>query len=240
MEDFNEKELRAWVSDSAEEINKILKDEGFELQLRNLKPGETAFLSILKILLKWLNPGIECTIQSPGDTKSYLGVEIEEGFQVINSVKTDNPIICVNSENGDQVFMTIADEELKDFDLFEKIKLIHHNSHVRSCNTSTVRFPMVDFDQQPDISWLQGMKHPEAVNITRAMQQTKFKMNEKGALLESAAVIVTYKCGPITQPTVITINQPFYLWIKRPRVSLPILCAYMDTDVWSKPDLDIE
>ncbi|MFC1623036.1 hypothetical protein ACFL2R_01355 [Patescibacteria group bacterium] len=239
VEKFSKKELRAWVSNSAEEINEILKKEGFDIRLHDLRPGETAFLSILQILLKWITPGTECVIRRPGDLKEYPGVFLRKGFQVLASSNHADSIICIQSKNGDQVFMTIADEELKDFKLFKKIEMLDIGIELAELtNISSVKFPMIDLDQQPDISWLQGTYHHQEGVIAQAKQQTKFKMNEKGALLESAVAITTMKCC-LHNKKEITINQPFYLWIKRPGVSLPIFCAYMDTASWKKPDLDV-
>ena len=239
IERFSDTELRSWVSEVADELNKILSTEGFDIQLDELQNNEIGVVAILDLLLKWIKRGVKIDIQGLNNIV-YPGVKIQQEridgrdtFISCHSTNHKHPIAKVSTKNGDTVWMTIADEEITGFELFEHIEQIQKNISVNSRRTF-VHFPMINLDNQPDTSWLVGLPHTGGGCITQAMQQTKFKMNEEGAHLKSAVAIATLR-GIAPKESGITINKPFYLWIERPNVKLPIICAYMDYDVWKDP-----
>jgi hypothetical protein len=92
--------------------------------------------------------------------------------------------------------------------------------------------PMVDIDQEVDISWLVGMRMSDSMKISQARQQTKFQMNEKGAKVQSAATICIEKCF---RPKEFKICDSFYLCIVRPGMKTPVFAAYIDKDSWKEP-----
>lgn len=71
--------------------------------------------------------------------------------------------------------------------------------------------------------------------IRQALQETRFQMNEKGARAQSAVAIeICVKC--IQQPTpTFDITEPFYIWIERPGMSVPLFAAYVDQVDWKEP-----
>jgi hypothetical protein len=242
IEHFSDTELRSWASESARELNKILSNEGFDIQLDELQNNEIGVVSILDILLKWLKIGQELPINGHDEHK-YPGVKIKSEFVEnrstflagINSKEYTQQIAILNTTNGDVVYMTIADKgELKGFELLEHILSIKKNIEP-DIRPKFVHFPMIDLNHQPDISWLIGLPHSGGGYITQALQQTKFKMNHEGAHLKSAVAIAVMRSLSPQIESGIIINTPFYLWIERPSVKLPIICAYMDYDVWKDP-----
>ncbi len=236
---FSSEELRSWASEVADELNKILSDEGFDIRLDELQENEIGVVAILDILLDWLKEGIKLKLYS--DDIAYPGVRINssmvEGYSTflsgVNCKNYDQRIAMLRTQKNDVVYMAIADKELGDFKLFKHIMNIRQNI-APDVRPVFVHFPMIDLDHQPDVNWLVGMPHTGGGQITQAMQQTKFKMNEKGAHLKSAVAIVA-KRGMSPAEHGIVIDKPFYLWIERPGIELPIMCAYMDRDVWSDP-----
>ena len=55
--------------------------------------------------------------------------------------------------------MAIADEPLEGFALLDRVQKIRDDRmEQKKCSDVTVIFPMVDLDQEVDISWLLGMK----------------------------------------------------------------------------------
>ena len=101
-------------------------------------------------------------------------------------------------------------------------------------------FPMVDLNQQVDVSWILNMQtstdaRTEAY-ISRAMQQTILKMNEKGARVKSEFVggVMLGTGSPIEKPDMI-IDAPFLVWFMRPLLKKPLFVGYIATEVWKDP-----
>jgi hypothetical protein len=70
--------------------------------------------------------------------------------------------------------------------------------------------------------------------IGQALQQTKFRMNEKGAKVESA-VAMSLNRGMAVEPEPYVIDRPFVLWIERPGMAIPFFAAVLCEDVWREP-----
>lgn len=229
---FNDKELRAWASTNYQELNTILKNEGFSIQL---KPFDgVGVVSILDVMVEWLTKGERTTLYSEfkDEEKKFPAVQMKEDFDVYLAAVHNHPIAAIKTKTGDIVYMTIANEKLEDFALQKYIGEIH-NSMYKQNGYEYVLFPMVDLNREENIKWLLGMQLPDKWQITQALQQTKFKMNELGARVKSAVAIVLEKSMRISKN--VSIDQPFYLWIKRPNVSVPVFAAYITQDDWKDP-----
>jgi len=103
-----------------------------------------------------------------------------------------------------------------------------------SCRFEGVMFPMVELDMQPDIRWIHGMENG-SWSIEQALQQTRFRMNEKGAKVESAAAMRSICEDASAKPTPVLIDGPFLLWIERKGLDVPLFCAVLCEDAWKEP-----
>ena len=70
-------------------------------------------------------------------------------------------------------------------------------------------------------------------SISQALQQTKFKMNQFGARVKSAVAIAVSRA--MSREVGLDIDQPFYLWIERDGVTVPVMYAYLDQEDWKDP-----
>jgi len=182
VEKFSESELRSWASEKARELNQILSDEGFNIQLDELQNNEIGVVAILDVLLEWLKEGQKLELFSNDTT--YPGVKMDNShvnglhafLSGVNRTDYAQQIAMLPTKNGDVVYMTIADKELDGFELFKHIMDIRQNI-VHDVRPEFVHFPMINLNHQPNISWLIGLPHTANGHITQAMQQTKFKMN---------------------------------------------------------------
>ena len=101
-------------------------------------------------------------------------------------------------------------------------------------------FPMVQLDQQVELEWIVGMRTTDVdgrpVVITYGAQQTKLRINVKGAHVESAAGLAmrVARMQPLPADDLV-IDRPFFCWIERDGVSEPILAAYIDQEDWKDP-----
>jgi hypothetical protein len=246
---FKPEELRAWANGDHVPLNTILEQEKFSIRFDPFQPGQFGSLSILDVLPMWLMEAQKTQIFA-ADGKFYPGVSMKrvewgkeagrlEMFRVLRNANHSEPIIVVNTQNGDSVFMTIA----ADVPCTGDEAAIRLGSFLRTLSDGdisrgydSVQFPMLDIDQQPDISWLQGLwarcPSGDPLLLARALQQMKFKMNHLGCHLRSAAAL-SLERGCVSQS--LDIDRPFFLWIMRPGVSHPLLAAYVDYDVWKDP-----
>jgi hypothetical protein len=186
------------------------------------------------MLLEWLHAGKRTGITSLAG-EEFPGVYIKEGVTVAHSLAVHpHPVVRVATKSGDTVCMSMVDSVpegvtglfLKVADL-EKVKAASHNF-------KGVQFPMVDMDDRPDISWIQGMRVGSGFCIQSAKQQTKFRMNERGARVQSAAGMMMTKGLSAEYPHVI--DRPFLLWIRRDGMDFPVFAALICEDGWKEPE----
>ncbi len=240
---FNDKELRVWVSRNHETLNEILRKERFSIQLQPFSPRGFGVVSILDVMVEWLDAGEKTKIHRQiehNDLKDYAkfqeypAVKIEKGFTVYKSDAHKHPVICLQTKSGDLVWITIADQPLQSFELHQRMTTILQ-SRTEQKGYDFIKFPMVDLDQKIDIAWLLNMRVGtfETWSIDQALQQTKFKMNEKGAHARSAVAIGVKRLSAASKS--VAIDRPFYVCITRPSVELPILTAYITEKNWKDP-----
>jgi hypothetical protein len=219
-------------------INQWLKDNGFDIQLTQ-EVGKDGFAvaSILDVLCEWMAEGVRTTIEKPGASYPAVKLKKDDGVSLVQHPDLHgHPIIRIRTKSGDRVCMTVA------ADIPEGLLGLH--SKVRSLQLAStpdyryegVIFPMVHYDRHEDISFLVGMRIKESkYYINEAVQQTRFRMNEKGARAESAAAmgVRCFSMGAERKPYVL--DRPFILWIEREGVAIPLFMAVFAEDVWKDP-----
>lgn len=245
---FSDQELRSWTSFAASQLNAILKQEGFDIQLQDFLPDEFGVVSTLDVLVEWLVEGQESTLSSNGvkyhavhmESRAEVdGIYTSSLFEAYHSSVHTSPVALVSTKSGDKVYMTVAGAPpYDDFDVINRVNAIRTTLERAHTHYDWLEFPMVDLDQKVDISWLRGMRtlsdKGDPALISQALQQTKFKMNERGAHVKSA-VAIGIRVTSLKRNLPLIIDQPFFLWIERQGVSTPILCAYLTQENWKNP-----
>eukprot|EP00047_Mylnosiga_fluctuans_P006313 m.246234 g.246234 ORF g.246234 m.246234 type:complete len:282 (-) comp14942_c0_seq1:124-969(-) len=225
-------EIESKASNKYEEINAFLKAKGFSIQLDPFPEQDLGTASVLKVVLDWQEAGKpQDVFLEGGDSKAYPGVFLKTGVTFEKSPAHPNPIAVIRAKNGDQVLLTVAAEPLTVDALEAKAAAILSSSRPASSMFTGVTFPMVDLDQQPDISWLKGMTSSAGI-LQQAKQQTKFAMDEIGAVVKSAVAMHVARCLP---PPALHINKPFIAIVRRAGLKLPLFAGYIDVDSWRKP-----
>jgi len=234
------KELVSIADADVQVINRFLKEKGFDIQLPPAPAGSFSVASVLNILVEWLKEGIVTQVRNYNSGMLHDAVKLKEGVQLYRSFK-DEPIVCIRTKSGDIVWITIVrDIPETRFGIMEVIKdaevVMDAGFVAADRDHEGVIFPMIDYNQFVDISWIEHMRVTDDWYIDKALQQTKFRMNEKGARAESA-VAMTLRlccCAPQNRSPVI-INDTFVLWIERPGVEFPVFAGVFAEDVWNKP-----
>ncbi|MDP2974078.1 MAG: serpin family protein [Candidatus Diapherotrites archaeon] len=238
---LSEKEIKRKVSKAAGELNRFLADNGFNIKLEAFPGDGFGVVSILVIKVKWLEAGKLASIIS--GNRNFEGVYLKSGVEILQAENYPNPIAQITTQSGDVVYMSVADKPRGGFELLEFSNCFEGS--LRSAQGyEGVKFPMIDLNQEVDISWLVGMntvdKEKKGWFISQAKQQTKFRMNEKGAIAESAAAVGMLRmCASFEKP--LLIDKPFFVAITRPGCAKPLFVGYCSWDVWKNPghlDLD--
>ncbi len=235
-------DLVSLATNDVTEANQFLTDNGFSIQLDPL-PDPLAFfiVSILDRLVNWEVTGEDHPIHTPEET--YPGFRLEDGVDFFDIPNHPHLAARLATKTGDYVWLTYADQELKGIELADKVVSLVKAPKNASFDFDGAVIPDVMIDQQPDISWLVGLftfdDTPEKWFIAQALQQAKFAMNKEGARIKVAtAVAMMRECAVIEKPDLI-FDRPFFLWIEgREGSKLPLGMMYVDTDSWTKADLD--
>ena len=237
------KNLRRKADRSVDVINAWLKENGFDIQLSpELDPRTFAVASILDVLVEWVQEGKITSIYNAKGT--FPAVTLKSGDED-NMVKFLDrnlhpfPIAGIRTKSGDLVRMSVLDFMPSDtFAISDKVEQLRNVTiRERMGHCDGVIFPMIDYNRMVDIGWIKGMQtgpQDDDYYIGQALQQTKFRMNEKGARAESAVAMKLFKHSA-TEDNWIHIDKPFIMWIERPGISVPLFAGVFAEDVWKKP-----
>lgn len=94
--------------------------------------------------------------------------------------------------------------------------------------------PMLDFNIKPGLDWLLGAATGTGYFITQAVQQFKMRMDETGARVKVATVVVASRCIK-EEPVVFVLNRPFYGWWTQKGLNMPMAAFFADWDSLHEP-----
>lgn len=221
-------------------INRWLKDNGFDIQLSgNVSQDQFAVASILDVLVEWIEKGRATTIRGrSGEYEAvYEAVRLsdQQGVSIYSGRKGWNPVAAIKTKGGERVFMTVSDDLSVTSKGFTGLIDSHVVSMYPDASYDSVVFPMVDYNKVVDVSWLCGLKTGDW-GIGEALQQTKFRMNETGARVESAVAMTLCRSLIAEQKKTLTIDRPFLLWIEREGCDFPLFAGFFEEDCWKNPN----
>ncbi len=227
-------EIESIASFSTDEINAFLKERGFTIQLKPWSPPNFGVASVLDLLVEWIEAG-EATLVTADDGRQFPGVRISgAGVRFFSAPGHPDPVAGLESKSGDRVYTTMLDQPPGGFDLIAKAQELTRNKQP-SQEYGGLIFPMVDLNQEVDVSWLIDMSTSSEDDlpaiIAQALQQTKLRMNEIGARADSAAAIAV---RGIPQPDYV-INRPFLVWFERDSLGQPLFVGHITPDDWRNP-----
>lgn len=217
-------------------VNSFLKRKKIGIQLNPISPGEIAVASVLDLLVNWMLEGQPSNILK--EAKRYPAVFLNQGVSVSHVKGFSNPVAVIRTRTEDKVLMTILTEQpASQFEVFEHAcKLVEGQESAKvEWDFEGVKFPMIDLDVQPDVEWLVGMK-TVGWSVGQALQQTKLKMNEKGAHIREAFAVAAEASEPGQEPQPLIIDKPFLLVFQRPSLKNPLFAAFLAEDCWKNPD----
>ncbi len=233
-------ELESISSRDYNEINGFLKSKGFDIQLNPFYPPDFGVASVLKLAMEWLVKGEATTIHKYGHSgmDQFPAVLMKKnGTDFYEAPDFKNPIVAIKTKTEDVVYLTMVDKPLLETDLRPMARVMLATKNPSFENYLGVVFPMIDLDTQPDISWLCGMNTNGDDGapgiISQAKQQTRFKMDELGATVESAVAMAVMR--GLGGPTYHIIDKPFLAVVERPSLKEPVFVGYLTEECWKRP-----
>jgi len=234
-------EIISMAFNNNEEVNRVIQKHGFDRLLPEITDtNRFAILGILKLIVKWLYEGKESEITYLD--KKYPAVHFcgsSDAVTIYRSKQQVNEIIRIATKNGDFVYITIPDKAPQTWQcVWKQCNRVMEYREITN-QFDGVKFPMIELDQKSDISWMHQLYSNgfPGMNIVSAFQQTKLKMNEIGAIVESAvAMEVCFTASVhahVKSPLII--NQPFLIWFERKGIDFPLVAGFIDDEDWKNP-----
>lgn len=222
--------IDAMFSIDNKDLMEFFKERGFQVVIEPFGDGEFGVGSVLSVLIEWLTEHSKSSI-FVGD-KEYPAVLVESHYEVFKSENHKHPVVMLKTKSGEEVYLTIADKLYENLDLISRIKDIQLTLNNVTQDYENVILPMVNLDQDVDISWVNGI-NIHGRYISKAIQKTRFKMNHVGAKVESMAFLTNECCMRNKFPVVI--NKPFFVWVNRCNVNEPLFVGYITEEDWKDP-----
>ena len=231
---FNERQLRTFVGESAAKLNETLKNEGFTIRLGELGENGIGAVSAMKVLFDWTAEAVRSLISADGSR--YTAMKFKNGFTVLNAINHDFPIIRLEARGGHEVFISVQGDKRSvpqnGIALQEKIDAIMTYAKPVSSDIEFVKLPVIKTRTDIDVSWMLGLKFSvkgkRAVEIQQAKEQVKLEVDERGVKAEAAAAVGTRGGSEHG----LTINEPFFIFIKKAGIKKGILYGLIDASGW--------
>ena len=224
-----EKELQSIASFDVDEINRFLEDSGFSISLNPFtNPQSFGVASVLVVNVQWKKKGEEEKVFFGG--KAYPAVR-QKGF-LARSRAHNEPIVAIETQNGDTVFLTKAPHPLKSDELYPWVKEV--SGAVSVSGSASVIFPCASLHQTKHLHELLDMEIDDGKYfIGQALQETKFKLDLLGAKVESAAAMeLVFRSVRLSESETVVIDHPFVCWIRRNGIIDPYFMGYIPESAW--------
>jgi hypothetical protein len=215
-------ELKSYVSNDPEDINKVLRENGFKLQIPGIKCDLCLYImSLLHIKEAWQYSKGDNPITIDALT-SYKGVMVE-GYN-------KNGLLKLVLNNGDDVFIFVS--ENKDQKSFDDVIALKSNFNNWDRETKgeyvNATIPHIDYMIEKGID-VGGIRYGDLA-LVDGIHGNHFILNTGGIdLKEYTAVSATRGIGPQVN---LVIDKPFFISIYRPGVPYPYFTDYITKDKW--------
>ena len=234
--------IEALMHTGAAGLNLFLKEKKMRLHAEDFDPDQFALTSVFYAMAEW--QAHAHMINMPIEGMIYPGVYMMpmcmvngtpvRVFTAMASLVHNHAIARLITRQGVRVYLTAADKPYAGFDLLNRINAIH--SHLSETGSAIcLVFPMVYMEVIEKVEWLSGLfaigSDGRKSSLACAIQKVIFMMNHLGVGGPHPAE----KAPAQSNAVPICIDSPFFLWAKRPGMSIPYLYAYVDKDSWHDP-----
>jgi hypothetical protein len=242
---FSDAEFTSLVSANFDELNQLLTHRGFDIQLNKPTINEKSLgvVSILDVLIRWKRRGEESEpISYKGTNYPAFKLTRCKDARIYNLDGYPNPLIALDTDGDDTVYITIPDQPYSGFNLLNYTIGMVSGKNSPDYTYDSIVIPEVNLDELGDISYLLGMT-PLTIKteyvVTQALQQNKLAMNKDGVSAQSAVAIamreMTSCCPEYYVPKIYTVDKSFVIAIFRKDSAIPYFTAYITPEFWGSP-----
>jgi hypothetical protein len=169
---FTSHELQAYVAHDAETLNKILRDNGFSIQLEDFSgPDSIGVVAIQNILVKWIEKAERKSIRS--GNKEYPGFHLDEQFHLdthkmsvsFSGNDQNNPTLVISeiaTQSGDKVYcavkVKIGDEKTTVTPFFQGKDMPHDDEIMQAIDALKKEFK--DSEKYPSLHRYNALELP--------------------------------------------------------------------------------
>lgn len=238
-ERFSTEEMETIVAWEAEKINQFLAERNIDVRLKEFGPNSFGLASIQNMEVKWRTEGVATQLQD-STGKSFPAVNlVDDELQFYRSDHHAHPICRVPTTSGYDVFMTKFDQSLEHFDLIAMAEELTLSRSPTYGEFGGLTFPMVDLNQEVDVSWLLNMYTFRELGgrafIAQALQQTILKLDRLGAKVRSAFTAETALESKHIELPQMLIDSSFMCWFVRQHMRKPLFVGHITQDDWDQP-----
>lgn len=249
-------ELKAWARDMAEDLNKILEENGFSIRLEPWikSPDKFGVVAIYDIAIEWLvegkivdDEGQPYVIPSNGKPAFRLDGRLNKiRFHRVNGrVALKIP----GKRRGDWLCLTLADKPLEQFNLLQEAEALRQAMSPENViyDFGGAVLPNILFDTEDslNIEWLIGMSVTDAAgkkwSVTQAKMQAKFALGRKGARAKvGVAIGMKRESFQMPQPDYVA-DHDVVIWMERDSVaSEPFFVAYVTREEFADHQVELD
>jgi hypothetical protein len=227
-------QVKCFVSNKVSELNKILKDNHFDIQLNESQPFDLGVVAIMDLMLRWLSRGEKTSITYK--RKEYSAVKVTQGASVVRG-GGGQEVLMIRTREGVCVFFEKTDEAMHGLQLFNHVFEISRSFRHDEDPCDAV-LPWVEIDEQPDMSWVLGLYDPETRSaISQILQQNRLRIGLDGVRAESATAFALSRAGfSMSQSRrEFVIKQPFNIWLTNDdhkQKNFPLFAAHVVPKNW--------
>ena len=215
--------LKSVASNDVDEINKWLIENNFTARFDEGLPRSVYVSCVQDISLEWLNEAERTSITYDG--QSYPAVSIADAVVLSAPVVHPYPVALIKTKNDETVFISRIDDIPEG--RFGLVELVYHMSMVKAPSKyKGVVVPMVDYNEEDEISFLEGLTvydNPHH-SVAKALHRTRFRMNEIGEI--DSPSMDRWPC---------VVDGPFVVWVQRGDSKFPVFVGVFCPDSWKDP-----
>ena len=112
---YDEKDIVSFASRDIAELNKILKEKGFDIQLSESQDSELGVVTIMDLVAPWLAQALKTEVSYEG--QQYPAMLVNTGASLVGNT-LDKELLMIRTKNGINIFIEKAEHELSGIDLF--------------------------------------------------------------------------------------------------------------------------
>ncbi|MBX9569259.1 MAG: serpin family protein [Candidatus Obscuribacterales bacterium] len=235
LEKISSKMLDGLASKDVNELNKFLKDKGYDIRLNPLGKDGVGVVTSIEIEGKWM-------------AKNYAPIKSGDKEYPAFQKKTDDihvvaghnePVVKLFDQDGIKVFISPYEGDLNGLEataVAKKLTPDANNPSIKNPDGYThVVVPKVDMNRVSELDWLKGMTNSEGHRIDQALAQAMVQMDEKGFKAKEGLAIATTRSINMEKEKNLTINKDFIFFVVKEGVSQPIFATKIDQKYWKAP-----